>query len=190
MKKLIIILLLLITTLAWSHDFRNTDWGMSVNQVKKSETFKKTHETKKGNFSIIIYKGEMALRDVAVIYGFVDDKLTKVKCIFDLNHAVYNDFFSDYKSIQEILVSKYGKNYEVYHSWKDDLYQNSEKDWGMAIAMDHLFLENIWMTKKTKIRLAMQGTIDHQIKLYVEYFSLKYLPTWNQGLKKENEKGF
>jgi len=149
-----------------NYKFRNTEWGMPIQEVKNIENQEPVYE----NQEMIVYKDSIIQLPVELIYIFVDNKLVRTKYIFIQKHTNENDFISDYRSLNNALTNKYGEPNEEDHFWSNDLYKDSPSDWGFAISLGHHSYFTEWDTKDTEILSALHGD-NYEMNMVVEYYS-------------------
>lgn len=137
------------------YDFRKTNWGMSKDQVKKSEKTNPLFQEENGfayadinvagmNSDVYYYFNNDSLYQA--IYGITDDKY--------MNKTKYID---DYERIKQTLTDKYGKQVEDIVHWYDDLWRDDPNDWGMAIVTGDLVYVSKWINGDTEIYLTLKG---------------------------------
>lgn len=118
-------------TEASQYHFRKTRWGMSKDEVKKSETIKLAADRD----TVLGYETQVAGLKCLLLYVFTEERLVRAKYVIVEQHTNKNDFLLDFNTLQQKLTQKYGKpkNDETY--WRDDLYKDDVSDWGMAISI-------------------------------------------------------
>ncbi len=146
--------------------FRKILWGMSQEEVKKTETY----EIVKESDDVLAYKDTVAGLDALVLYIFAGERLVRAKYVFVERHSNKNDFIADYKKLGGTLITKYGQPVDNDTTWKDKLYRDDPEDWGTAIAVGHLVMSEKWETADTKIFHIIYGD-NFQISHVVEYTS-------------------
>lgn len=154
----------------WSDDFnfRKTKWGMSMQQVKESEPLEIVHSED----NVLGYKVKVLDKEVYLVYIFVENKLVRSRYVLAEEHTNKNDFISDYKMFQNILIKKYGKPVKNDIYWRNNLYKRDPSNWGMAIGLGHLSYFSNWDTQDTEIICFLNGD-NFNIKCAVEYSSKK-----------------
>jgi hypothetical protein len=95
MKKLVLsflVILILVTsaqlapaTAATKYDFKNVNWGMTVNQVKKKEKSKILKTVKHKDFTILVYKTKEFRKNADLNYMFYKNKLVRAVYVLDKN---------------------------------------------------------------------------------------------------------
>jgi hypothetical protein len=147
-------------------DFRRTNWGMTKEQVKSTESGKLTQE----DDDLLIYDGMTSGMDVFICYIFVDNKLTRSKYIYSTQHTNENDYIIDFKNIKESITQKYGiPKIDDIH-WRDELYKDDPSQWGFAVSLGHLIYNATWETETTVMGLLLRGE-NYEINLSLEYKS-------------------
>ena len=146
-------------------DFRNTRWGMSLDEVKNSEENQPTNNKN----DLLVYINEIAGLSCKIVYIFADNKLTRAKYVFTNEHSNKNDFIVDYNEMKELLSKKYGVPYDK-ELWKNDLYKDDYGQWGFAISLGHLMYYSEWATPNTSIKLVLNGE-NYNIDFQLEYSS-------------------
>ncbi|MEE9356474.1 MAG: hypothetical protein V3U75_12865 [Methylococcaceae bacterium] len=147
-------------------DFRQADWGMTKEQVKKTENGKPVKEDDK----TLAYQGKLLNLDCLIIYQFFDEKLTSSGYNIAKHHTNRNDYISDYDNLKDKLIEKYGKPLTEGDLWKNDLYKNDPQNWGLAVSIGHLIYLAKWETDRTDINLALAGD-NFEITLALFYAS-------------------
>lgn len=167
---LIILLCPKIVLAADEMTFRKTTWGMSIEEVRVSESLKIFAQEK----DMLIYKVIVDGKDMMLGYNFIDDQLVRAKYILDESHVNKNDYIDDYKDFKKILEKKYGRPDYDEIFWKNELFKNSYSDWGRAVSVGHLIYLSTWETPPTKIGLALTGD-NFEITCYVEYTGKRFV---------------
>jgi len=167
MKVLILPILLFLTTASFSADFRNTTWGMTKEQVKKTENI----EIVKEDNDIISYIETVVNYPALVVYKFYDDKLIWGSYSFKQVNNNDDEYLEDFINFQNAITSKYGDGKKL-DRWNnsDSKYKN---DPAGAIRAGDLIMWRTWETPTTKIKLIMYG-YNNQFNIDSYYFSKKY----------------
>jgi hypothetical protein len=147
-------------------DFRKTNWGMTKEQVKSTESGKLEAEQD----NMLQYSDRVAGKDVRIGYIFVANKLVRSKYIFTEKHTNNNLFLSDYEEIKDILSEKYGPPGEDKSMWINKLYQDDRQYWGMAVSAGHVRFWSTWDTPSTTIFHVLKGD-NFKISLVTQYAS-------------------
>jgi hypothetical protein len=193
MKRNVSILLIILCILAIStlilfaeevkYDFRKTNWGMSVKQVKEIEDAKLDIESDTTlGYSNIKIDG----KNFICVYFFLEDKLYRSGYGFLEKHSNDNFYIDDYENLKGILTKKYGKPVLDKIIWKNDLFKNKQQDWGTAISIGHLEYFSSWETITTYINLGLNGD-NYKISLTLGYYS-KELEEWVKKIEEEKAK--
>jgi hypothetical protein len=160
------------STISSSTDFRNTKWGMSLQEVMSVEKIAKS-DIKFQSASQFAITATVASYPCFIYYIFAFDKLVRAVYVFNITHTNKTDFVNvDFPKVRDSLITKYGKPAEDEQYWKDDLYKDDPSDWGMAVAVGHLQLYALWQTSSTHIVEYLSGD-NFDISLRVEYSSLQ-----------------
>lgn len=86
------------------HDFRNADWGMSLEEVKASEIQRPTLETQ----NTLDYTDTVAGFYVYINYLFKNDKLVRAGMVFPEKRKDNNQFVEDYEKLKGMLTKTHG----------------------------------------------------------------------------------
>ncbi|MCP1183224.1 hypothetical protein [Paenibacillus sp. 1781tsa1] len=191
MKKLVLsflVILLLVTstqlapvTAATKYDFKNVNWGMTVNQVKKKEKSKLLDTTKIKDISLLEYKTTGFRVNAKLVYIFYKNKL--VRAVYEIfpndTKKTTMDKYYKYFSIKRDLFDEYDASINfkdgLTPSGKRVLYDSEdvEKD----LVSGAIALESNWVIdkKKTSISLMLARVTD-AVRLRVIYtdYNLKY----------------
>lgn len=153
-------------------DFRDTRWGMSMQEVKATESGKVWKEED----GFLGYLETVAGFSTVLIYVFVEDRLVRARYDFTQRHSNKNEYLADYETIKQILLKKYGKPDSNERIWSNSLFQNDPQQYGLAVARGDMFQMAEWSLPKTEIVLVLSGD-NFEIHLVAEYVSraLKHL---------------
>jgi hypothetical protein len=147
-------------------NFRKSAWGMSVEQVKATETSKPKFEDSK----LLVYSDSVSGLSVDVAYIFVNNKLIRTKYVVSEKHSNKTDYIDDYKKLKTSLSNKYSKPVSDKQYWKNDLYKSDSSEWGMAVSIGHLSYFCSWENANSSILLYLTGD-NYVINLGIEYSS-------------------
>ena len=161
--------------MSFDHDFRKAQWGMSREQVKKTEESPVVFEGWSDNFdaTILYYKEKVYRFDSFITYIFRNGKLVQASYSFEPNDE--ENYISDYESIIEALIEKYGEPIDVVMEWSDSTYIEDEEKWETALRLGHLKRSGIWETQRTMIELQLFGK-DNNIIMQIDYLDKTYVP--------------
>ncbi|MBU3098418.1 MULTISPECIES: hypothetical protein [Clostridium] len=146
-----------VETVVKNPDFRKVKWGMTREEVKKTEKTPIMATTD----DAIMYKDRVCgISDVQLAYQFNSEgKFTEGLFMFTGRHSNPNDYIDDYESIKKQLIAKYGEpsTYDNGGIWKDSLYKDSPQERGMAVITGGLIYGTKWNLPNTIITLFLQG---------------------------------
>ncbi|NDY58926.1 hypothetical protein G3N56_19495 [Desulfovibrio sulfodismutans] len=162
-----------------AYDLRSVKWGMSREDVVKSEGKKPILD--KDN--MLVFKDTLFGNQIHVMYIFADSKLCKAMYFLADEHTNKNDYIDDYDVFKETLDSKYGTPKDSRVLWKNELYAKDKEFYGQAISLGYLEMISIWETPTTRIACVLDGE-NFNVQLKVIYDSKEFIDL----LKKENEK--
>jgi hypothetical protein len=134
-------------------DFRQTKWGMSKEEVIKSEKL----DLIINQDNNLLFSTSIINKNCILFYSFKDNKLESGGYLFQVEHTNLNDYIYDYIDIKKLLVQKYNKPTIDSVNWKNNLYQDSPQDWGVAISIGHLNIQSFWENSNTKIMIGLSG---------------------------------
>ena len=152
--------------------FREATWGMTQAQIKALEKggVKGVTHSKSSGLDVIVYEGVAGGLKCRVGYYFAENQLVEGRYLFAEEHANRILFISDFKEVKEALTEKYEEPAEDMVHWFNDLYKDDPLDWGMAVAVGHLWFEAEWHTSETKIMLQLRGD-NYKISHFAQYTS-------------------
>ena len=158
MKKLLLFTLILFPLVLFAQDpafdFRQTRWGMSRWEVRKSES----SEIIKDEADQIAYKATVNSLNVLILYNFNDSgQLYSTAYGFTQEHSNKNDYLVDYLDFEILLVKKYGDPNFHEEAWNNDLYKDERENWGLAVSIGHLRYKSIRETDRAKIIHFLKG---------------------------------
>jgi hypothetical protein len=147
-------------------DFRETNWGISSDQVKMIETEKLVMD----NGKMLSFEGTVGGLPCQIVYVFVKDQLVRGHYYFSIEHKNDNPYFSDYEKLKETLTAKYGSTRLDDAKWKNETYRGDSEKVGLAIRSGDLSLAAEWETPTSEIWLFLAGE-NSRIKLSMKYVS-------------------
>ncbi|MCL6659761.1 MULTISPECIES: hypothetical protein [Paenibacillus] len=193
MKKLVLSFLALLlfvvsttyspapATAATKYDFKNVNWGMTVNQIKKKEKSKLLDTTKIKDISLLEYKTTGFRVNAKLVYIFYKNKL--VRAVYEIypndSKKTTMDKYYKYFSIKRDLFDEYDGSI----NFKDGLTPGGKRvlydseDVEKDLVTGAIALESNWVIdkKKTSISLMLARVTD-AVRLRVIYtdYNLKY----------------
>lgn len=171
-------------------DFRKTRWGMSVAEVKASEGNILIADGPKDIYdNILVYKGMIARLPTLINYFFISGQLVQASYALNVKHSNENLYIEDFNNIKNVLISKYGHPIEDSVIWKDDTYKNDPEDYGFAISVGDLALQNMWKTSSTEIYLTLRGD-NYHINIAIPYMSTRLKSLIESKEKSAEERDF
>lgn len=160
-------------------DFRETNWGITSDQVKMLEDAKLVMD----NGKMLSYDGIVGGLPCQIVYLFVKNQLTNGHYFFKAEHAADSLYIHDYEKLKGVISEKYGRPILDDATWKDDTYRSRGEKVGLAIRSGHLQLAAQWETPTTEVWLFLVGE-NSQIKLSMKYVS-RLLADLKEGEAKE-----
>ena len=148
------------------YDFRNTNWGMSREEVKLTEKRTPDLETDNG----LVYKAIIDKYDCYCIYYFLENRLYMSAYRFNEKHNNKNAYIEDYENLKELLTKKYGKPTWENVDWKDDFYKDIKGNWGLAVSRGDLVYTITWEAPITTVQMRLTGD-NYKIDLFIAYYS-------------------
>ena len=144
--------------------FRKTYWGMSLEQVKASETVKLFKQ--KGE--IFACKTTVIGKEVGLGYFFINNQLVRAEYVLMETYTNKNNYIDDYIEFKKIITKKHGypKTDETF--WRNELFKDDRSNWGRAVSVGHLVYASTWETPSTKIILMLDGN-DFEIACRIQY---------------------
>lgn len=153
-------------TLLHEYDFRNTNWGMSKEEVRLAEGRNPDLETDNG----LVYKVIIDKYDCYCIYFFLENRLYMSTYRVNEEHINKNVYIEDYENLKELLIKKYGKPTWENVNWKDDFYKDIKGNWGLAVARGDLEYTITWEAPITTVQMRLMGE-NYKIDLFIAYYS-------------------
>ena len=174
-------LVLLITGCSEKHkdpDFRNTNWGITSEQVKMLESAKLVLD----NGRMLSYESVVGGLPCQIVYIFVNDQLVNGHYFFKSPQGNDNAPIESYDKLKKSISEKYGTPVLDDAKWKSDTYKGQSDKVGLAIKSGQLTLAAEWGTPSSEVWLFLAGE-NSQIKL-----SMKYVSKLLGGLTEEDKK--
>jgi hypothetical protein len=161
----------------FTYDFRKAKWGMTKEEVKKTEESPVIYEgwNETDDAIVLYYKEKVFLFEPTITYIFKDDKLVKGHYLFELSTDEEDRCIADFDTIVDALIEKYGEPMRVSMVWSDSTYMNDKTKWGKALRLGHFERKGIWETGRTLIDLKLYCK-DENIIMEINYIDKKYEP--------------
>jgi len=152
-----------------SKDFRNTTWGMTQSQVKKTEGSRAVISDP----NVLVYSGKVANLNTDISYYFTKNKLNA--SLYQIHNTNIANFEKNYRYLKKLLTQKYGTaSYDDDYLWRDETNKNTEQpDWNALFVSGQVNLYAEWETDTTQIYLLAYGD-DSGLHLQILYQSKKY----------------
>lgn len=155
MKKIIVFMFLFIPLALFcidtSSDFRNTNWGMNKEQVKKTEKLPIFSEDQ----DAILYFTKLLDYDVCIVYYFIDDKLYNATYITAKDFTNTGEYFSIYETFKNSITKKYGQGKEIKNILERS--EGNQEMMNTELLMGNLTYMTQWQTDKTTIYCVLKG---------------------------------
>jgi hypothetical protein len=174
-----------------AQDFRKTTWGMTQEQVMAAEADRPSEVRRENGEVVLKYESGNGAELVGrLIYIFADGKLVRAKYVSNAEHSNLNDFIVDFRSVEPILMEKYGKPVDERAVWENDAFQQerlpyldqdraltsdilpSDPNVGLSISLGYLKLYTQRSGARTKIVHSLTGE-NHRIIHQIEYRSVE-----------------
>ncbi len=164
MKALALCIFFLINPFTGNHDFRELDWGMTINEVKQAETL----QLKSQIGSQLRYTKSLNGINCSLIYYFTQGRLSKAVYSSKESYLDYNDYIKDYQALKNILVKKYGQPLNDDQNWTDPKNKEQSKDNGTAVSNGQLQYAANWSNDRTRIEILLKG-VNKKCDLSISY---------------------
>lgn len=145
-------------------DVRKARWGMTKEEVKKSERLQLLSDKK----DIVEYKFMLLGIKSRIQYKFQDNRLSGAEYIIEQDDVNPSRFYDDFKSLKGFLRQMYNMPVADEKIWTNDIYKADEKNWGFAISLGFLSCKTTWQNATTKILLTQTGG-NHMINTSIQY---------------------
>ena len=131
-------------------------FGMTPQEVLSAEDEEPLINTE----DMIVYADHKAAGKNATLgYLFTNGELNSIVISFNESHSNNNLFIEDFDDVDESLTAKYGENtlFKRNMIWNDDLFKDSESDYGLAVSCGDLVISSIWFLDGCTISHALTG---------------------------------
>lgn len=153
-----------------NYDFRNSNWGDSIEQVRKIESMKPFLDS---GSSLVYNDAKILDLSCSIMYMFYDGKLLNGGYVFDEKHSSDNLYYEDYLKLVAAYTEKYGKPTSSEEIWIDELFKDNPKDWGFAIKKGDAKFTTHWITSTSTIDIVISGD-NGQFSTVIVYKSFEY----------------
>lgn len=151
--------------------FRSSNWGDNIAQVKSEEAVEPIHETD----AWLMYETQIAGFPVNLSFRFISGMLKSGFYHFKQEHSDNNDFIFDFETLNKLLTIKYGAPNETKDYWFNDMFRDDYSRRGMAIASGHHSRYFLWSDEQTTLTLQLRGD-NYEIYLSALYESKSLKP--------------
>lgn len=166
MRRLLIFVLLGASGVLCAADFRNATWGMTAEQVKKTEELK----PKRADATEILYETHLGAQPVNIRYIFDrDGKLSNARYEFTQQYRESERYIFAYELLQNQLIRKYGAPAQEFMRCDDPFYADFPRRWGTGIVVGKLTKESGWNTSRLVVHHSIRALPGGQVGHVVEY---------------------
>jgi len=160
-------------------DFREVSWGMSQDQVKKTESSSLLTGEMPG---IQIYEGEINGIKASIFYLFDQDKL--VRGIYSIETGEQDTIVKDYETVRTFMLKQYGEPAEEKMGLEkelstDNLNPNDPDDLYTLVLQKYLKPEIIWKKEGTRIYLRLTEK-DGMVAVMIDYIPENFFHEGNK----------
>lgn len=154
MKKTFLFTLFIILSIDIYAQFRETKWGDTIEEVKKSESGNYIGQNEISGMQVIIYDGTVANIDTQIAFFFIDNELVRGGYVFTEIYLSTGQYVEDYRKVKRIITSVYGDPKTDRKNWNNET-MKEYSDEVTAISLGHLSLISAWETEDTKIGMTL-----------------------------------
>ncbi|HQE58313.1 MAG TPA: hypothetical protein PLA54_03865 [Spirochaetota bacterium] len=171
MKKTIILLILIFSTFTLfseeKYDFRKVKWGMSFEEVLKSENINPKSSMQN---EYISYNDSIFFKDCSLNYYFFDGKLSRIFMSFgNLFPLEKNNYFEEYNEIKKLYEKRYGQVSKSQTIWHNKKFKNNPDKINEAISKKHVNIDDTWIAERTVISLGIVVNDSGKVSIVVLY---------------------
>jgi hypothetical protein len=145
-------------------DVRKARWGMTREEVKKSENLQVLTDRK----DLVEYKFMLLGIKSRIQYKFQDNRLSSAEYVIEQDDVNPSRFYEDFKALKGFLRQLYNAPVSDEKVWTNDIYKADEKNWGFAISLGFLTCKTSWQSATTRIFLTQTGG-NHMINTAIQY---------------------
>jgi hypothetical protein len=149
---------------AHGFDVRKARWGMTREEVKKSESLQLLSDRK----DLVEYKFMLLGIKSKIQYKFQENRLAGAEYVIEQDDVNPSRFYDDFKALRAFLRQSYNMPVSDEKIWTNDIYKADEKNWGFAISLGFLTCKTSWQNATTKIFLTQTGG-NHMINTSILY---------------------
>jgi hypothetical protein len=180
-KKIFIIIFIIVCGLAYSQDFRQVKWGMSKEDVKKTEKLEIYSESETFLFyNIVLNKTNMWL-----IYKFIDNKLYLSAYTTYEKYTNGLKYIEIYESFKDSLTKKYGNPTGIIDNVPDE-YIKYPQYLETGLLTGKVNYNSFWTLPKTEIVCKVYGG-EYSAKTLIQYGSVEYKYLEQKQIDKETK---
>lgn len=154
-------------------NFRSARWGMSRDQVKRSDDF--THPESEDPTKIT-YKARLGHMDCKVTFIMnVGDELIGGRYDFT---TVYEDgarYLADFETLLELYKERFGDPIRTDMEWGNRTFEKKKEFHGVAFMEGHFTRSAQWQTPRTAVVLFIANR-ENVIDFHIEYTCLDHTP--------------
>lgn len=166
MRYIVCIILLIISFKVYSqNDFRETNWGMTKEQVKATEKSGLLQEQER----LLLYYGTAGNLDCFILYFFEDDTLFDAHYVFVNDYEKRNQYLLDFENVKNSINSKYGNPKDEGQLWMNEEYKDDPDLRGLAVCLGHVTYYSKWTNDKSEIMEILSG--DKYVLLLPKYIT-------------------
>ena len=174
--KLIFTTVFLFLSISLFAQFRDSKWGQSIQEVKRSETAELIGENSEG----LVYNGTLGSINVRILYYFQDDKLV-LGGYENLTTYFTGDYYvRDFNKWNDSLVKKYGQP-KLDNTYIDSDYKDEP---GAALLLGKAGYNNQWLVENTLIDHSLTHA-DFEFSHLLYYSDISYIES-----QQDNDNGF
>lgn len=151
-------------------DFRNSNWGDSLEQVKSTESNTLILNT---SDSLLYDDAKILGLSCSILYNFSDSKLLNGGYVLSEKHSSDNLYYEDYLKLVKAYTEKYGKPTSSEENWNRSLYKDNPEKIGFAISIGDVKLNTKWITNTSTIDIVIKGD-NYKFSTVIIYQSLNY----------------
>ncbi len=157
--------------------FRNSKWGMKINEVKKLESLKLHLESKK----ILSYNCILLGMPCKIMYSFDANRLRYGFYFFNPNISSSSSIINDFLQLKKKLISQYGLPKED-NSENINNFSNKTK-YELSVLVDESDFRCVWIDNNCEIQLRLSEDSDIDFSIILSYTNLLHTKESYEDLK-------